>query len=212
MGKYMLVVGMKVDDPANEAEFNDWYNTIHFPDVLETPNFERATRWENTEPRLADAKYLALYEIETDDIQAGQLELKTREGRLGKKFVEPVQLELPLEKLRWKDILKSLAERTIELKSLVLLTRPVIINRYLRSYFVSADHKIRITLDRNLTSYDQSLSQQPNLSRSNPRIEELIIEIKADSNQTQRLANVIAEFPFYAGQYSKYLIATNYSV
>ena len=70
MGKYLLLVGMKVADPANEAEFNDWYNNIHFPDVLETPNIKRATRWENTEPRIADAKYLALYEIETDDIQA----------------------------------------------------------------------------------------------------------------------------------------------
>ena len=75
MSKYMFVVGMNVTDPANEAEFNDWYNNIHFPDVLETPNFERATRWENTEPRLADAKYLALYEIETDDIQAAMKSL-----------------------------------------------------------------------------------------------------------------------------------------
>lgn len=88
MGKYMLVVGMKVDDPANEAEFNNWYNTIHFPDVLETPNFERATRWESTEPRLADAKYLALYEIETDDIQAAMKGLdetiaqKSKAGRM----------------------------------------------------------------------------------------------------------------------------------
>ena len=75
MTKYVFVVGMNVADPANEAEFNDWYNNIHFPDVLETPNFERATRWENTEPRLADAKYLALYEIETDDIQAAMKSL-----------------------------------------------------------------------------------------------------------------------------------------
>ncbi|UCC16061.1 MAG: hypothetical protein JSU58_06710 [Dehalococcoidales bacterium] len=88
MGKYMLVVGMKVADPVNEAEFNDWYNNIHFPDVLETPNFERATRWENTEPRLADAKYLALYEIETDDIQAAMKGLdetiaeKSKAGRM----------------------------------------------------------------------------------------------------------------------------------
>ncbi len=66
----MFVVGMNVSDPANEAEFNDWYNNIHFPDVLETPTFIRATRWEHTEPKPEDAKYLALYEVETDDIQA----------------------------------------------------------------------------------------------------------------------------------------------
>ncbi len=70
MGKYMLLVGMKVTDPSNEAEFNTWYNNTHFPDVLENPNFIRATRWEHTAPKPDDAKYLALYEIETDDIQA----------------------------------------------------------------------------------------------------------------------------------------------
>jgi hypothetical protein len=88
MAKYMLVVGMKVADPANEAEFNDWYNNTHFPDVLETPNFVRAVRWENTEPRLADAKYLALYEIETDDIQTAMkgldetIAVKRKAGRM----------------------------------------------------------------------------------------------------------------------------------
>ena len=70
MGKYMFVVGMNVSNPANEAEFNDWYNNIHFPDVLEAPNFVRATRWEHTEPKPEDAKYLALYEVETDDLQS----------------------------------------------------------------------------------------------------------------------------------------------
>ena len=70
MAKYVFIVGMNVADPNNESAFNDWYNDIHFPDVLETPNFVRATRWEHTEPKPKDAKYLALYEIETDDIQA----------------------------------------------------------------------------------------------------------------------------------------------
>ena len=75
MAKYMLLVGMKVANPANEGEFNDWYNNIHFPDVLETPKFIRATRWEHIEPKPEDAKYLALYEIETDDIQAAMKSL-----------------------------------------------------------------------------------------------------------------------------------------
>jgi hypothetical protein len=88
MGKYILLVGMKVADPAKEAEFNDWYNNTHFPDVLETPNFVKATRWEHTEPKPEDAKYLALYEIETDDIQAAMkglnetMAVKSKAGRM----------------------------------------------------------------------------------------------------------------------------------
>ena len=70
MEKYILVVALNCSDPAKEGEFNEWYNTIHLPDVLETPGFVRATRWEHTAPKEEDAKFLALYDIETDDIQA----------------------------------------------------------------------------------------------------------------------------------------------
>lgn len=69
MGKYLLVVGLNCADPSKEAEFNDWYNNTHFPDVLETPDFVRAHRWEHISPGENDAKFLALYEIETDDIE-----------------------------------------------------------------------------------------------------------------------------------------------
>ena len=69
MGKYMLVVALNCVDPAREAELNNWYNEIHLPDVLETPGFHKATRWEHIGPKEDDAKFLALYEIETDDIE-----------------------------------------------------------------------------------------------------------------------------------------------
>ena len=76
MEKHILVVGLNCSDPAKEGEFNDWYNTIHLPDVLETPGFVRATRWEHTDPKEKDAKFLAVYDIETDDIQASMKALQ----------------------------------------------------------------------------------------------------------------------------------------
>ena len=76
MNKYMLVVGLNCSDPLKEGEFNDWYNNTHLPDVLETKGFVRATRWEHTDPKKEDAKYLALYSIETDDIQATMKDLQ----------------------------------------------------------------------------------------------------------------------------------------
>ncbi len=88
MEKHMLVVALNCSDPAKEGEFNDWYNTIHLPDVLETPGFVRATRWEHTAPKEEDAKFLALYEIETDDIQVtmkalqDNLAVKREAGRM----------------------------------------------------------------------------------------------------------------------------------
>ncbi len=68
MAKWLLVVESNCADAAREAEFNEWYDKIHIPDVLEAPGFIKATRYENTEPSEEKAKFLATYEIETDDI------------------------------------------------------------------------------------------------------------------------------------------------
>jgi len=68
MAKWVLVMETNATDVAHEVEFNEWYNKIHLPDVLETPGFIRATRYENTRPSKEKAKFLAIYEIEADDI------------------------------------------------------------------------------------------------------------------------------------------------
>ena len=70
MDKWILTVGTNCSDPEKEKEFNDWYDKIHLPDVLETPGFIGATRYENPDPQEGEAKFLAIYEIETDDIDA----------------------------------------------------------------------------------------------------------------------------------------------
>ncbi len=72
MAKWVMEIGTNCGDPAREAEYNEWYNNIHLPDVMETPGFVRATRYENTETAEGQAKFIALYEIETDDLEAFQ--------------------------------------------------------------------------------------------------------------------------------------------
>lgn len=70
---------------GKEAEYNEWYDTHHIPDVVNVPGFISGQRF-----KLADSQfggeaskafgYLALYEIETDDIAATIKELKARGG------------------------------------------------------------------------------------------------------------------------------------
>ena len=92
MTKWLLVVETNYADAAREAEFNEWYDKIHLPDVLETPGFIRAIRYQNTEPSEGEAKFLATYEIETDDIDGfmkahnDNMARKRAEGR----FSEPL--------------------------------------------------------------------------------------------------------------------------
>jgi len=93
MAKWLQVVGTNCADAAREAEFNEWYDNTHLPDVLETPGFIRAIRYENTNPSEGQAKFLAAYEIETDDIDgflkanADNIARKRAEGRFSELLV-----------------------------------------------------------------------------------------------------------------------------
>ncbi|MCJ7522038.1 MAG: hypothetical protein MUP21_07470 [Dehalococcoidia bacterium] len=68
MEKWLLTVESNCVDPSREKELNDWYDNIHLPDILETPGFIRASRYENTNPSEGQGKFIAIYEIETDDL------------------------------------------------------------------------------------------------------------------------------------------------
>ena len=84
MAKYTFIV---LTNPVEgkESEYNDWYNRHHIPDVLNVPGFVSGQRF-----RLADTqmsrdgnrahKYLAVYEIETDDLAGTLQELRARAG------------------------------------------------------------------------------------------------------------------------------------
>ncbi len=70
MARYMFVTYTDCADPSREDEFNEWYNNIHVPDMLETPGMISATRWKNIFPIGNNRRrYVALYEFETDDIE-----------------------------------------------------------------------------------------------------------------------------------------------
>jgi len=70
MARYLLFAFSDCKDPSREDEFNEWYNNIHVPDMLETPGMIQATRWVAANPKPNQhRKYLALYELETDDVE-----------------------------------------------------------------------------------------------------------------------------------------------
>ncbi|WP_345634669.1 DUF4286 family protein [Rugosimonospora acidiphila] len=70
MTRYLQIVQTS-PSPGSEEEFNEWYDTVHVPEVLRMPGFISGQRF-----RLVDAdpsegpRYLAVYEIESDDIAA----------------------------------------------------------------------------------------------------------------------------------------------
>ena len=84
MAKYTFVVLSNPTTSGQEAEYNEWYNKIHIPDVLNVPGFVAAQRFKVADAQLADRapahRYLALYEIETDDPRRSLDDLKKRIG------------------------------------------------------------------------------------------------------------------------------------
>ena len=85
-GKWLNMVEQNCD-PLREAEYHDWYNNMHIPDILKTPSFVSATRYQIKEFRDGRGKYLALYELETDDIDATmkvRLAKRDEEVKLGR--------------------------------------------------------------------------------------------------------------------------------
>ena len=53
--------------PEVEAEFNEWYNTEHIPQLAAVPGVIMARRFRATS---ANRKYVALYHLESPDVQA----------------------------------------------------------------------------------------------------------------------------------------------
>jgi hypothetical protein len=83
VARYLFVVLANPTDGC-EGEFNDFYSNRHIPDVLDVPGVKSAQRF-----RLADAQrmkapspfgYLAVYEIETDDLKGLADEIARRSG------------------------------------------------------------------------------------------------------------------------------------
>jgi hypothetical protein len=67
--KYILFAFSDCKDPAREKEYNDWYDNMHMPDMLQVPGFIKASRWVSADHKKDEIrKFLAMYELETDSL------------------------------------------------------------------------------------------------------------------------------------------------
>ncbi len=70
--------------PGREAEFNDWYDNRHIPDVLAIPGVISAQRFGLAPAQRMEAPYpygyFAFYEVETDDLPALVEDMRARGG------------------------------------------------------------------------------------------------------------------------------------
>jgi len=93
----------------------------------------------------------------------------------------------------------------IQIENELLTHYPVLLNRYVREYFISDDEKCRITLDRDLSFYrihagSNSFQIAHNVS------DDVIMEMKYDPSDEKTSVAVSQHFPFRVTKSSKYVI------
>lgn len=76
MPRALMLVASNVTDPERQEEFNAWYSN-HVQELLSLDGIVAATRWEVSphamvpgQSDLEGRRFLALYEIECDDLEA----------------------------------------------------------------------------------------------------------------------------------------------
>lgn len=82
MEKHLFVVYTNAKD-GRDAEFNEWYDNRHIADVLKVPGVVSAKRYVLSDfqrPTPHPHKYMAIYEIETDNLEAVSAEIARRVG------------------------------------------------------------------------------------------------------------------------------------
>ena len=83
MPKYNLIA---LTNPieGRDAEFNDWYTNVHLADVLKLPGVTAAQRYKLADvqhrPGPFEWSYMAVYEIDIDDISETLAALKSVSG------------------------------------------------------------------------------------------------------------------------------------
>jgi hypothetical protein len=56
------------NDATRVAEWNEWLDNVHVPDMMGSGAFVGAHRWQRVEPARYGANYLTIYDVELDDL------------------------------------------------------------------------------------------------------------------------------------------------
>jgi hypothetical protein len=137
----------------------------------------------------------------------GSVEVKSRRARLGWKLTYPVGA-VSLAGVRWSEIRRAIRARLPPSARLRFDAAPfpVLINRYRRRYLLSADHRIRVTLDWDQQIFDQRFGDAPNLERRAPLSDTVVVEFKFRA-EDQRLASLVMQgLPVRVSRNSKYAV------
>lgn len=139
-------------------------------------------------------------------IEKPVLELKIKKALLGTKKsypLTPISLDGKFNFEALRETFKN-SDIPDALRHMLMQFRPVLINRYSRSYYRSADGNYRITIDSDLDFYAIK-SFQNSYMHKYTRNNILVLELKYDHDKDQYARQISTLFPFRLTRNSKYL-------
>lgn len=137
----------------------------------------------------------------------GALEIKCKRNQLNWKLIYKVQGELTRNGSDWRRLYSEIRQQIPAegKKWMEMNPLPVLINRYKRKYFISRDKKVRVTLDTDLSIYDQSRKPFPNYSSKSNLPKVLVLEIKFPREQRDHVVDIFGNIPWRSSRFSKYI-------
>lgn len=67
----LFMIFNRCNDPSKMAEWHHWLEDEHLPECMEVGKFANYTRWERTQPMPHGPNYFVMWEIQDEDIHAG---------------------------------------------------------------------------------------------------------------------------------------------
>jgi len=90
MAKGIILVETRPSSPDRDQEYNTWYDEVHIPELVALDGFVSARRLRPVE---GDGPYVAIYEVEADNLQAVLDNMIASAGRLH--MSDALQLDPP---------------------------------------------------------------------------------------------------------------------
>ncbi len=166
-------------------------NNIYF-DTVDMATFRQNVDGVNQRKKFR----LRWYGEQINTIEKPQFEIKIKHNELGTKEVTPFE-DTGLEEM------KILTKRVNEKSGSFAPLFPVLLNSYLRSYYISADGRFRVTIDRVLRYY--SLLATSRFLGFTIEEQGVILEIKYDKDNEQYADLVMQNMPYRNTKSSKYV-------
>lgn len=140
------------------------------------------------------------------DIENPLLEFKIKRGFLGRKDRYPLEsfvLDETFSSRYFRNFIRN-SDLPGEVKASLAALDVVLLNRYFRSYYISADKKFRITIDSGM-SYYKIAGLRNNFLSKQVDYDSIVVELKYMPEDDNLAERIISAFPFRVTKNSKYV-------